>query len=41
MVPKQPALDAAQGEELLQIIIGLIDDFIRTGDKTAQKCSSR
>src|SRR5688572_25489633 len=36
MVPKQPALDAAQGEELLQIIIGLIDDFIRTGDKTAK-----
>lgn len=32
MVPKQPALDAAQGEELLQIILGLIDDFIRTGN---------
>lgn len=31
MVPKQPSLDAAQGEQLLQIVLGILDDHFRTG----------
>src|ERR1044071_7180716 len=32
MVPKQSELTAAQAEELLQISLGLITDFLRTGN---------
>ncbi len=32
MVPKQPALNASMAEQLFQIVLGMIDRFIRTGD---------
>ncbi len=31
MVPKPPSVDAAQGEQLLQIVLGMLDDHLRTG----------
>ena len=34
MIPKQPALDATMAEQLLQIILGILDGALRTGDTT-------